>query len=45
MKNLINAQLNKIQSAAKNKTRKVLILNKKNFEDEEQPYELFLTTL
>ena len=28
----------------KNKTGTILILNKKNFEDEELPHELFLTT-
>ena len=41
---LTNTQLNKLKSAAKNKTgtRKTLI-NKKNFEDEELPHELFIT--
>ena len=38
---LINMQLNKLKSAAKNKTETKLRLNKKNFEDEELPYELF----
>ena len=33
--NLTNAQLNKLKSAAKNKARTILRLNKKNFEDEE----------
>ena len=33
-----------IKSAAKNKTRTILNLNKKNFGDEELPHELFLTT-
>ena len=41
---LTNTQLNKLKSAAKNKTGTILRLNKKNFEDEELPYELFLTT-
>ena len=41
---LANTQLNKLKSAAKNKTETVLRLNKKNFEDEELPHELFLTT-
>ena len=41
---LANTQLNKLKSAAKNKTGTVLRLNKKNFEDEELPHELFLTT-
>ena len=39
-----NAQLNKLKSAAKNKTRTILRLNKKNFEVEESPHELCLTT-
>ena len=41
---LINTQLNKLKSAAKNKTGTILRLNKKNFEDEELLIELFLTT-
>ena len=41
---LTNIQLNKLKSAAKNKTGTILRLNKKNFEDEELPHELFLTT-
>ena len=41
---LTNKQLNKLKSAAKNKTGTILRLNKKNFEDEELPHELFLTT-
>ena len=42
---LTNAQLNKLKSAAaKNKTGTILRLNKKNFEDEELPHELLLTT-
>ena len=40
---LTRTQLNKLKSAAKNKTGKTLRLNKKNFEDEELPHELFLT--
>ena len=32
---LTNTQLNKLKSAAKNKTETTLTLNKKNFEDEE----------
>ena len=39
---LTNTQLNKVKSAAKNRTGKVLRLNKKRFEDEEMPHELFL---
>ena len=41
---LTNAQLNTLKYAAKNKTVTILRLNKKNFEDEELPCELFLTT-
>ena len=41
---LINIQLNKLKSAAKNKKGKTLRWTKKNFEDEELPHELFLTT-
>ena len=41
---LTNTQLNKLKSAAKNKARTILRLNKKNFEVEEFPHELFLTT-
>ena len=41
---LTNTQLNKLKSAAKNKTGTILRLNKKKFEDEELPHELFLTT-
>ena len=40
---LTNTQLNKLKSAAKIKTRKILIKNNKNFQDEELPHELFLT--
>ena len=41
---LTNTQLNKLKSAAKNKARTILRINKKNFQDEELPHELFLTT-
>ena len=41
---LVNTQLNKSKPAAKNKTRTILRLNKKNFQDKELPHELFLTT-
>ena len=41
---LTNTELNKLRSAAKNKTGRVLRLNKKKIEDEELPHELFLTT-
>ena len=37
-------QLNKFKSATKNETGTILRLTKKNFQDEELPYELFLTT-
>ena len=41
---LTNTQLIKLKSAAKTKTGTILRLNKKNFEDEELPHELFLAT-
>ena len=41
---LTNTLLDKLKSAAKNKTGTILRLNKKNFEDEDLPHELFLTT-
>ena len=41
---LTNTQLNKLKFPAKNKTGTILRLNKKNFEDEELPHELFLLT-
>ena len=41
---LTNTQLNKLKSAAKNRTGTILRLNKKNFGDEELPHKLFLTT-
>ena len=42
---LTNTQLNKLKSAAKNKRGTTFRLNKKNFEDEELPHELFLTIM
>ena len=41
---LTNTQLNKLKSTATNKTGTILRFNKKNFEDEELPHELFITT-
>ena len=41
---LTNTQLNKLKSAAQSKTGTTLKLNKKNFEDEELLYDLFLKT-
>ena len=41
---LTNTQLNKLKSAAKNREETISRLNKKTFEDEELPHELFLTT-
>ena len=41
---LTNTLISKLKSAAKNKLGTTLRLNKKNFEDEEFPDELFLTT-
>ena len=35
---LTNAQLNKLRSAAKNKTGTILRINKKKFQDEELPH-------
>ena len=40
---LTKTQLHKLKSAAKNKTGTILRLNKKEFEDEELPHEIFLT--
>ena len=37
-------QLNKFKSAAKNNTGTTLRITKKNVQDEELPYELFLIT-
>ena len=39
---VINTQINKLKSAAKNKTGTTVKI-KKNFKDEELPHELFLT--
>ena len=41
---LANTQLNKLKSAAKNKTGINLRINKKNIQDEELLHKLFLTT-
>ena len=41
---LTNTQLNKLKSAAENKTGTILRINKKKFQDEELPHELILTT-
>ena len=41
---LTNTQLNKSRFAVKNKTETILRITKKNFQDEELPHELFLTT-
>ena len=41
---LTNTKLNKLKFTAKNKTETILRLTKKNFEDEELPSELLLTT-
>ena len=42
--NLTNTYLSKLKSSAKNKTATTLRITKKNFQDEELPHELFLTT-
>ena len=39
---LTNTQLNKLKSAAKNKTETILRINKKNFQEEKLPHKLFL---
>ena len=41
---LTNTQLNKLRFAVKNKTETILRITKTNFQDEELPHELFLTT-
>ena len=41
---LTKTQLNKLKPAAKNKTGTTLRITKKNYQDEELPHELFLTT-
>ena len=38
---LTNTQLKKLKSAVTNKTGPILRINKKNFQDEEMPHELF----
>ena len=42
--NLVNAQLNKLRSAAKSKTRLTWRTTKKNSHDEELPHELFVNS-
>ena len=41
---LTNTELNKLKSTAKNRARATLRITKKNFQEEELPHELFLTT-
>ena len=41
---LTTIQLKKIKSKVENKAETILRINKKNFQDEELPDELFLTT-
>ena len=41
---LTNKQLSKLKSAPKNKTGTLLRVNKKSFEDDDLPHDLFLTT-
>ena len=41
---LTNTELNKLKSAAKNETGTILRINKNNFQDEELPHVLVLTT-
>ena len=38
-----STQLNKLKSAVKNKTRTILRINKKKFQEEELTHDLFLT--
>ena len=40
-----NTQLNKLKSAAQNKTGTTLRITNKKFQDEELPHELFLKTI
>ena len=41
---LTNTQLNKLKSEAKKKKKETILkMNKKNFQDEQLPYELFIT--
>ena len=42
---LTNSQLKKLKSTAKNKTRTILKVNKKNYEHEKMPHELFVTKM
>ena len=42
---ITNSQLSKLESAAKNQTGTTLRITKKNFQDEDLPRELFLTTI
>ena len=41
---LTNTQLSKLKPSAKNKKGAILRLNRKNYEDEESPHKLFVTT-
>ena len=41
---LTNTKLNKLKSEVKNETGTILKVTNKNFQEEELPYELFLTT-
>ena len=41
---ITNTQLNKLKSAAKNKTETILRINEKNFQDQELLHEIILTT-
>ena len=41
---LTNTQLNRLKSVSKDKAGTILRITKKNFQDEELPHELFLTT-
>ena len=41
---LENTELNKLNSAAKNRTDTILRINKKDFQDENLPHKVFLTT-
>ena len=38
---LVNTRLNKLKSVAESKTAKILIINKKNFQDEELRHNCF----
>ena len=41
---LENTELKKLNSAAKNRTGTILRINKKDFQDENLPHKVFLTT-